>query len=570
MKSKIAVILVLISICSFAQVIGPKTVDLKLDQYSKIFYVAESGSDESGNGTNESPYKSIQFALSKLSGHSEKNRAAIIVAEGKYSGETIQLKEFVDMFGGFSASTWKRDIFANASIVSANSGERLFIGADNCTIDGFSIRNNQFRGKGAALFCDGTSPTITNNTFLRNKTLIPENWQPKYRHLIANDGGAIYCENGSSPTIKDNLFYDNSTECGRGAGIALHKNCSGIISGNVFMNNVVGLNDPERSSEGAVSVFDWSSPTIENNLFLNNSALAANDAGGLFVALWAAPKIIANIFVNNSATDDAGALFVGGQEHRYDSPLDPIPSKEKFFVEINRNLFVANTNSSRNSGAFRITMETRGSFTNNICVYNTGVYFQRSEMEIYNNTLLENFILIETKEGLEKSFVANNIIWGDLNIDAPAEFSNNNSRKEIIGKDNFSKDPLFIKDSFRIEPILTPFNNMNQTTSLLISNSIYKENELVGRVVKAGNKWSVIKSNKGNSIEVWGDLSGELEVFVLSSFQVDKDSPCIDSGKNIASVKTDYKGTARPIKGKTSLKHDVGAFEYKPISKGAK
>jgi hypothetical protein len=570
MKSKIAATLVLISICSFAQVIGPKTVDVKLDQYTKVFYVAESGSDESGNGTKKSPFKSIQFALSNLSGLSEKNKGAILVAEGKYGGSTINLKKYVDMFGGFSASTWKRDIFANASIVSANPGERLFVGADNCKIDGFNIRNNQFRGKGAALYCNGTSPTITNNTFFRNKTLIPENWKPKYRHLVANDGGAVYCENGSSPIIKDNLFYDNSTECGRGAGIALHKNCNGIISGNVFMNNVVGLNDPERSSEGALSVFDWSSPVIENNLFLNNSALAANDAGGLFVALWSAPKISRNIFVNNSATDDAGALFVGGQEHRYDSPLDPIPSKEKFYIEIDGNLFIANSQSSKNSGAMRFTMESRGSFTNNICAYNTGIYFQRSEVEIFNNTLLENFILIETKEGLGKSYAANNIIWGDMTVDAPVEFENNNSRKELSGKYNISKDPLFLKDSFRIEPISTAFNNMTQTTNLFISNADLKENEYIGRVVKAGDKWSVIKSNSNDSIALWGDLSGHLEIFVLPTFKLDKNSPCIDAGKNIDKVKTDFKGNPRPMKGKTSIMTDIGAYEFKPLQKGVK
>lgn len=570
MKLKLLLALLLVCQLTIAQIMGPKTTEVKLNLYTKVVYVSESGSDESGNGIKSNPYKSVQKALSTLGKQSANNRCAVFVASGKYGGETIQLEENIDLYGGFNQSSWERDIFANASIISADKGKQLFIGADNCTIDGFNIRNNEFRGKGAAILCNSTSPVITNNVFFRNKTLSPENWQPKYRHLIANDGAAIYAENGSSPVIKDNLFYENSTECGRGAGIALHKNCNGIISGNVFMNNVVGLNDPERSSEGAVSVFDWSNPLIENNLFLNNSALAANDAGGLFVALWSAPQISRNIFVNNSSTDDAGALFVGGQEHRYDSPLDPLPPKEKFFVEIDRNLFVANSNPTLNSGAFRITMETRGSFTNNICVYNTGVYFQRSELEIYNNTLLENFILIETKEGLGKSYVANNIIWGDLKIDAPAEFSNNNSRNKIIGKDNFSKDPRFIKDSFRIEPILTPFNNLNQTTFLLISSSNYKDNELIGRVVKAGNKWSVVKSNTSNSIEVWGDLSGELEVLVLSTFQVEKDSPCIDSGKYLERVSTDYKGTPRPIKAKTSLKHDIGAYEFKPMSKGAK
>lgn len=570
MEIKSFILILMIAGVVSAQVIGPKTADIDISSYSKIIHVAETGSDQSGDGTKQNPYRSISFALSKLPLLTANYKGAVLVAKGSYTGQTIQLKSFADLYGGFDPVSWERDILSRASIVSAEKGTRLFIGADNCRIDGFNIRNNEFRGKGAAFYCNGTSPTVTNNVFFRNKTLIPDNWKPKYRHLVANDGAAIYAENGASPVIKNNLFFENSTECGRGAGIALHKNCGGIISGNVFMNNVVGLNDPERSSEGALSVFDWSSPLIENNLFLNNDALAANDAGGLFVALWSAPKIIGNIFVNNSAADDAGALFVGGQEHRYDSPLDPIPPKEKFFIEIDRNLFVANSNSSRNSGAFRITMESRGSFTNNICAYNTGTYFQRSEFEIFNNTLLENFILIETKEGLGKSFVGNNIIWGDLNIDAPAEIYNNNSRIKLSGTENISKDPVFNKDTFRIEPISSSFNNINQTTTLFLSNSGFKDNQLTGRVVKAGEKWSVVRSNTRDHVELWGDFSGELEVFVLSSFQISKNSPCIDSGKNISAVRIDFAGTPRPLMGKTILRSDIGAYEFNPSQKGVK
>ena len=163
---------------------------------------------------------------------------------------------------------------------------------------------------------------------MRNKTLGPGSWKPKVRHLITNDGGSVYFENGSSPIIANNLFADNRTENGRGAAIALHVNCNGRIINNVFLRNITGLDDPMRSSDGgAVSIFDRSDPVIENNVFLNNQALSENDAGGLFVALWSSPVIRKNIFVGNHCKDDAGALFVGGQEHRYDIPLDPLPSR---------------------------------------------------------------------------------------------------------------------------------------------------------------------------------------------------------------------------------------------------
>ena len=35
-----------------------------------------------------------------------------------------------------------------------------------------------FGGKGAALHCDGVSPTITNCVFVNNRTLIPDPWDP--------------------------------------------------------------------------------------------------------------------------------------------------------------------------------------------------------------------------------------------------------------------------------------------------------------------------------------------------------------------------------------------------------
>ncbi|MDZ7765889.1 MAG: hypothetical protein U5K00_15985 [Melioribacteraceae bacterium] len=44
----------------------------------------------------------------------------------------------------------------------------------------------------------------------------------------------------------------------------------------------------------------------------------SNDGGAVFIALWSSTAVKNNIFVDNECGDDAGALFVGGQEHRYD------------------------------------------------------------------------------------------------------------------------------------------------------------------------------------------------------------------------------------------------------------
>jgi len=165
---------------------------------------------------------------------------------------------------------------------------------------------------------------------------------------------------------------------------------------------------------------------VEGNIFLSNLAGSRNDGGALFVALWSSTEIKNNIFVDNESGDDAGALFVGGQEHRYDSPLDPYPNKDEFYVTIENNTFIGNRNPTMNSGAMRFTMESRGKFSNNIVAQNNGVYFQRSETEITNNLILDNMLVIETKEGLDKSVIKDNLIYADFILDETvAEVKNN-------------------------------------------------------------------------------------------------------------------------------------------------
>jgi len=417
------------------------------------------------------------------------------------------------------------------------------------------------RGKGAGIFCRSVSPIIRNNVFSGNKTLAPANWSPKYRHEIANDGAAFYGEDGASPVIENNFFVNNTTEAGRGAGIALHRNCGGKIIGNVFLQNVTGLQDPLRSSDGgAISVFDWSNPSIQNNIILNNKALHKNDSGGLFVALWSSPKIDKNIFVGNYGDDDAGALFVGGQEHRYDAPLDPLPPAEKFFVRITGNLFIGNSNPSRNSGVMRLTMETRALFANNICALNTGIYFQRSEVAVVNNTILDNFLFVETKAGLKPGKIVNNIIRAnfDLQTGAPVTFCD--FKNGYPGEGNFHSDPLFVDDRLLLHANAVNYRTESFTSIIYTSDQSFKANVLINRVVKAGGKWSVVESNTEHSISIWGDFSRNVQFLLLPTFHLQNDSPCIGAGSAADASEDDFDGDARPMGSGV----DIGADEYNP------
>jgi hypothetical protein len=274
-----------------------------------------------------------------------------------------------------------------------------------------------------------------------------------------------------------------------------------------------------RSSDGgAVSVFNWCDAVIEGNLFIRNTADSKNDGGAVFIALWSSAKVENNLFVDNHAGDDAGALFVGGQEHRYGgAPLDPIPSKEKFFVSIKANKFIGNHHGGTNSGAMRFTMESRGQFVNNILAQNNGVYFQRSEVRVAGNIILDNFLFIETKEGLHFGIIENNLLWADYNQQVEATVQNNNMLMPVEGNGNYSKVPDFADDEMELISIASVFHRPSFTTTALTNKRLQK-NDLVNRVVSVGGKWTVIKSNTENSITVWGNFAGKVKYEVAPTY----------------------------------------------------
>ena len=459
---------------------GPQTTPIDLDAYTQILHVSTTtGSDTTGTGTSSAPYASITHALAAAGAAdpasattaTTTNRTAILIAAGTYNVHNLTLKPNVDLYGGFEATAWSgdhdsnrdhdRNIQAHPTILDARNEGRVLISAaaattattaNNTRLDGLHIRNGLIRGPGGAILIDGTSPILTNNVFTQNATLTPANWAPKYLHETAHDGGAIYCRNGGAPEIRNNLIVANTTETGRGAGIAFDGKCDGVVADNVIIGNVAGTADPMRSSDGGgISIFRSSSPEISGNVVLGNKALHNNDGGGIFVAYWSSGKVRNNVIVANEGGDDGGGLFVGGQEHRYDRPFDPIPSAEEFFVEVTGNRFFGNTNPSRNSGALRITMESRGRVERNVAALNPGFYLQRSELEATDNTILEDTLLIETKEGLEPTRFSNNIVSGSLENDGIAIVTDSLVRDssadaEASGEGNAAGLPEFLED----------------------------------------------------------------------------------------------------------------------------
>ena len=106
------------------------------------------------------------------------------------------------------------------TILDGMGRDRPLIGAPDCRIDGFTITRGRFRGHGGALIIEDVDMVVTNNVFVDNSTLKPGDFRPVRLAQRAHRGGAIASLNKAAPTIEHNLFLQNSTEIGNGGAIA--------------------------------------------------------------------------------------------------------------------------------------------------------------------------------------------------------------------------------------------------------------------------------------------------------------------------------------------------------------
>jgi len=547
---------------------GPHTATVEGTLYARIVHVSRSaGSDRSGDGSQARPFASIDRALATLGDLETGKRYAIKVAEGIYVTDAIKLKPAVDLLGGFRATDWHREIERHHTVLDGGNKNRVLQPANDSRVDGFTIRNGRARPYGGAMLCDGSSPWISNNVFLDNMVLGPEPWKPKEYHEDANDGGAIAVLRGGRPLIEKNLFVRNGTQIGRGGAVAFNSKSSGIVRNNVFLENTSGWLDPMmRSSDGgALSIYDHSNPKIEGNVIVGNRAISENDAGGIFVALWSAPEITGNIIVGNYGDDDAGGLFVGGQKHHYSTPLDPFPPEDQYLVRVTRNLLAGNANRSGDSGSMRLTMECRVFFANNVVVDNlSGVYLQRSELQILNNTFGDSVLFVETKKGIKPAVFANNIIWGPFRNNAPSqvEFNYFKYKPGDAVHDNLNEPPAFAQDGLRLIGEKATYRPEQFVTELSVASPVLRPGQLRNRVVQIGARWGVVRSNTAAQVTIWGDYSADRIFQIMPTYQLAPGSRCIDAGSNKFAVSDDFLGRKRPVRGSNADVTDLGAYEY--------
>ncbi len=484
--------------------VGPRTEELDLKAYAQVLHVAPSGSDQ-GDASPAKPLATIAQALSKISDAREQKRYAVIVAAGEYRGDTIAMKPFVDLFGGFDANAWKRDILASPSVLDGEQTRRVVVGADHARIDGFVIRNGKVRGLGAGILCDHASPTISNNTIVHNATLKPEGLvERKMIHQHANDGGGVACINGSNSTITNNVIACNTTEIGGGAGIGVNNMSLPRITGNVICDNHAGIADVDRSrcnNGGGISASHAPHRpplrmTIANNVIVNNRCGGNSDGGGIYLEYDSSPLVAANWILGNLAEDDGGGIYILKLSH----------------PDVIGNIVAG----SKGSSGITLSKEGRGNFENNFIYANPcGITCPESWMLLKHNTIVANqgpAIAYRQAKHWKPAVVTENIIYGnagDVQIDGGSVYPLIVTRNDIqgghAGEGNFDEPISFGNDRLTGTASSVQYD-ARRTQTTLTTAEIGSGERVVGRTIRLGDKWGLVKSFADGKVVVWGDL----------------------------------------------------------------
>ena len=171
---------------------------------------------------------------------------------------------------------------------SVNHGGGIYCEDSSPTISNCTILSNKGSFYGGGIFCKNSSPTISNCT-------ISNNWGS-----FVSYGGGIYCCEGSSPTISKCTIIENiATEYG--GGISCRVTSSPTITNCIISGNTAEAGGGIYSSN--------SSPTLINCTVSNNMASAVG--GGILCS--ASPFITNCIFWDNSPDElyaDSGTPVV--------------------------------------------------------------------------------------------------------------------------------------------------------------------------------------------------------------------------------------------------------------------
>jgi hypothetical protein len=402
------------------------------------------------------------------------------------------MRPWVDLYGGYAPGDWKtRDVYQQASILDAQKKGPVVIGADDARLDGFVVTGGAQQAHGGGIVCDGVSPTIVNNVIVGNQTLKPTIGEGLGKQ-IANEGAGIALLSGSRAYVANNLIGDNTTEVGNGGGITCRGKVQAKILRNVFCNNVAGVKDDtmfhgkvgSRSSPGgAIACSEESSPQISFNVIVMCAAPINNDAGGIWVEGNSVPPINYNWVVGNTSGDDGGGIYCMGNLYYTDAGerFDTSPDAP---VAVEDNIIVGNNCTRGGPGGLRVSRFGRVDLRRNFIVANEHGGARAAEGAVIS--LMEN------------------------------NFSEDNGEKRI---------PATPKFRLAADISAREFDARHYVTEIAVNADLGKDHLLAGTPVRIGKQWSIVKSNTGKTLTIWGKITDDAAKLELLDDYQDEVTP---------------------------------------------
>ena len=286
---------------------------------SRAIRVSDTGNDSNNGSSWTLAKKTVQAAINTASLFGGTD---IWVAKGVYA-ERLTLRSYAYLYGGFAGNETERDQRnwkANITVIDGSAGGSVVtadnIGNRTSGIDGFTIRNGigtqSSSYNGGGIYCNNSSPSISNNVVLSNNATYGGGIYCKYasseilnnviRSNNANKGGGIYCLNSSS-SLTNNIVSSNSA-ISEGGGLY----CSASLLN--VANNTITANTATNKGGGICCLYP--TPSLYNNLIAFNSSGIYRYTSGTATLR------------NNCVYNPSGANYTGISAGTGDISLDPL------------------------------------------------------------------------------------------------------------------------------------------------------------------------------------------------------------------------------------------------------
>ncbi len=550
---------------------GEATDEMNLNLVTKlltVLYVDGSfGSDQTGAGTQDLPWATIQKAINSVTGTSEA-MVEIRVASGTYTSiidPVVTMHEYESIVGGYEPFTWFRDWKDNSTIIDGEGSHRCLIGANHTTLDGFIIKNG-YADQGGGMVGVGPDSIVTNCEFtdniatgsgggMTNTTALPTMTNCSFiRNKADNgDGGAIYCAGAS--TIGNCTFTSNSAAAN--GAVAIIGVGDAVITDSIFTDNHGGVYASGLGVFGPVL-------GMTNCGFFANVGDLHGDLGGALVGQDAKLNITKCLFAANRAGNGASI----GSSYNVD------------FV-ISDSTFLANRSENGGGGGIRLSagsirkwaIISNCMFAGNWGNTNGAIEILNVWTEVGNSTFAGNSQSYGPAVGGYNGTIltiGNSIfrntgedIWADETTLISVDYSD--VQGGYSGNGNIDMDPQFVQHitgSWTGIWTNVVYNSTTNKTTFTNANANYQPNALVGMIFWINNTPYYVCENTETTITVYHDARTGIRNYELADYHIRGNSPCKDSGTNTDAPAMDIDGDARPYNGTV----DIGADEYNPIT----